>query len=248
MTETDSTVTPICPDFEKLVNERRSVRLYDGTPVPAEIIEKCLDLALLAPNSSNLQPWEFHWVKSEPLRKSLVEACMSQAAASTAAELIVCVARRATWREACADMIARMDAAEKSGVRIPQAAKTYYQSLVPKMYAQGWFSVLGYLKKIAFFVIGLKRPMMREPTSHSDMRVWAAKSAALACENLMLAARAYGYDSCPMEGIDSRRIKKMLSLKRDAEIIMVVSIGKRGPKGVTLPRIRGDRARYVFKH
>ena len=30
---------------------------------------------------------------------------------------------------------------------------------------------------------------------------------ALACENLMLALRAYGYDSCPMEGMDSKRIK-----------------------------------------
>ena len=36
------------------------------------------------------------------------------------------------------------------------------------------------------------------------MAVWAHKSTALACENLMLSLRAYGYDSCPMEGMDSK--------------------------------------------
>lgn len=243
-----SDVTPVFPDFEKLVQERRSIRIFEKTPVPAEVIEKCLDLALLAPNSSNLQPWEFHWVKTEPLRGKLVEACMSQAAAATAAELIVCVARRKTWRENCADMILQMTEQEKMGVRIPKAAWSYYRTLTPKMYEQGWFSVLGYIKRVIFFFIGLRRPMMREPTSNLEMRIWATKSTALACENLMLAARAFGYDSCPMEGIDSRRISKMLKLPRDAETVMVLGIGKRSSKGVTLPRIRGDRSRFVFKH
>ena len=70
------------------------------------------------------------------------------------------------------------------------------------------------------------------------MRVWAHKTTALACENLMLALRAYGYDSCPMEGMDSRRIKKMLSLPKKAEVSMVISIGKRAKNGVYTKRFR----------
>ena len=62
------------------------------------------------------------------------------------------------------------------------------------------------LVKLALFVMGIKQPTPRQPISHSDMRVWAHKSAALACENLMLSLRAFGYDSCPMEGMDSKRI------------------------------------------
>lgn len=234
--------------FEKIILDRRSVRIFDQSPVPEAVVEKCLDLALLAPNSSNLQPWEFHWVRDETKRKALVEACLSQAAAATAAELIVCVARTNTWKHACADMISQFTAKEKEGVRIPGAAWHYYRKLVPVMYEQGWFSVLGYVKKLIFFFIGLTKPMMREPTSHQDMRIWAVKTTALACENLMLAATAQGYDSCPMEGMDSRRVRKIINLPRHSDVVMVIALGKRAPNGITLPRIRGDRNRYVIRH
>jgi nitroreductase len=244
-----SPVTPFSlPEFEKLVDERRSVRLFDGSPMPEAITQKIIDLALLAPNSSNLQPWEFHWVKNEPMRGDLVKYCLSQAAAATAAELIVCVARRDTWQRARADMIEQMTAKEKEGARIPQAAWQYYRKLVPLMYVQGPLSILGHFKALMFFITGFKKPVMREPANHTDMRIWAIKSTALACQNMMLAARAYGYDSCPMEGIDSRRIRKMLKLPRSSDIVMVLGFGKRSPKGVTLPRIRANRALHVFKH
>jgi nitroreductase len=51
------------------------------------------DLALLAPNSSNLQPWTFYVVQNPAKKKQLVKACLGQLAAKTASELIVCVAR-----------------------------------------------------------------------------------------------------------------------------------------------------------
>ena len=77
------------------------------------------------------------------------------------------------------------------------------------------------------------------------MRVWAHKSCALACENLMLAFSAHGYDSCPMEGMDSSRVKKLLGLPRRAEICMVISAGKRAPNGVYGPRTRVDRDKII---
>lgn len=234
--------------FEDIVNQRRSVRVFDKSPVPEAVIEKCLDLALFAPNSSNLQPWEFHWVRTEPLRKKLVQACLSQAAASTAAELIVCVARTDTWPRARLDMIAQMTAKQAQGEKIPDAAWAYYRKLVPVVYRQGWLSIFGHMKKVIFFLIGLRKAVPREPTSHQDMRVWAVKSTALACENLMLAATAFGYDSCPMEGMDSRRIRKMLRLTRSSSVVMVIAIGKRAANAGTLPRIRGERGRHVIHH
>ena len=234
--------------FEKLVLQRRSVRIFDQAPIPEAVMEKCFDLALLAPNSSNLQPWQFHWVREPSLRKKLVEYCLGQSAAKTAAELVVCVARTDTWQTARADMLKQMTAKQDAGENIPKAAWYYYRKLVPIMYQQGWFSALGYIKKLIFFMIGLKKPMMREPTSHHDLRIWAIKSTALACENLMLAATAQGFDTCPMEGMDSSRIRKLLNLSRSSDIVMVIAFGKRATNGVTLPRIRGDRGKYVLTH
>ena len=100
---------------------------------------------------------------------------------------------------------------------------------------------------MAIFIIGLFRVIPREPNSTADMRVWAHKSTALACQNLMLAFRAYGYDTCPMEGMDSKRVRKLLELPRKAEICMVISVGKRKPEGVYGPRIRFNREQFYHE-
>jgi nitroreductase len=40
------------------------------------------------------------------------------------------------------------------------------------------------------------------------MRIVAQKSAALAAQNFMISMAAVNYDTCPMEGFDSLRVKK----------------------------------------
>lgn len=231
-------------EFEKVVTSRRSVRIFTEEKIPEDIMRKCLDLTLLAPNSSNLQPWEFYWVRSPEKKEELAKSCMGQLAATTAAELIVCVARMDKWRERQKDMIEYFDAQEE---KVPKGAYTYYQKIVPVAYTQGWFSLLGYLKKILFFIGGLTKVTPREPTSYSDMRVWAHKTTALACENLMLSLRAYGYDSCPMEGMDSARVKNLLNLPRKAEVCMVVGAGKRDQKGIFSKRVRMPSEKFLFE-
>lgn len=229
-------------EFRKVIFTRRSVRVFDQTPIPPEVVNDCLDLALLAPNSSNLQPWEFYWVRTPEKKKKLVEACLSQPAARTAAELIVCVARTKTWKKYRKQMLEHF---KNATFKVPDSAISYYQKLVPLAYTQGPLNLFGFFKKILFFFLGLKKPIPREPTSYADMRVWAVKSCSLACENLMLAFTAHGFDSCPMEGLDSRRVKKLLNLPRDAEVVMAISAGKRAPQGVYGPRMRFDRKDFI---
>lgn len=228
-------------EFEKVVRSRRSVRVYESEAVPEEVVRRCLDLALLAPNSSNLQPWEFHWVKSEGPRKSLVEACFGQPAASTAPVLIAVVARSGTWQR---NRVLMLEELAKVG-SVPASVAAYYQKLVPLSMRVGWFGSIGFFKRIAFTVIGLFRPVPRGQFTPGDVRRWAEKSTALACENLMLAFRAAGYDSCPMEGFDEHRVRRLLALPRDASVVMVISAGRRTPKGVYGPQVRFPREMFV---
>jgi nitroreductase len=41
------------------------------------------------------------------------------------------------------------------------------------------------------------------------MRIVAQKSAALAAQNFMISMAAVNYDTCPMEGFDSLRVKNI---------------------------------------
>jgi nitroreductase len=57
----------------------------------------------------------------------------------------------------------------------------------------------------------------------------------------MLAMAAQKYDTCPMEGTDTLRIKKLLKLPASAEINMTIACGIRDEKGVY-----GERFRIPF--
>ncbi len=230
--------------FEKVVRSRRSVRVYNEEPIPEDIVRKCLELAMLAPNSSNLQPWEFHWVRNPGKKAELVRLCLGQPAAATVQELIICVARLDTWKRNRDLMLQLLEASDTPP---PESVITYYKKIVPLAYGQGPFYLLGPIKKLIGSLVAFTRPMPRGPASKADMRVWAHKSTALACENLMLSLRAAGFDSCPIEGLDSRRIQKLLKLPRAAEICMAISVGKRAGNGVYGKQLRCDPSLFVFE-
>jgi nitroreductase len=231
-------------EFERVVRSRRSVRVYTEDPIPEDVMRKCLHLALLAPNSSNLQPWEFYWVRNADKKKQLVQFCLNQPAAATAQELVVCVARLDTWKRNRKLMLELLD---KSAERIPDAMQWYYRKVVPLAYGHGPFYLFAPLKKLLMNLMAIRKPFTRAPASKSDMRVWAHKSTALACQTLMLALRAYGFDSCPMEGMDATRIRKLLGLPRQAEICMVISAGKRADNGVYGKQIRFEDALFLVE-
>jgi nitroreductase len=54
----------------------------------------------------------------------------------------------------------------------------------------------------------------------------------------MLSMAAEKYDTCPMEGFDSLRVKKILNLPKSAEINMIIACGIRKPEGIFTERIR----------
>ncbi len=56
-------------EFFDVVARRRSVRDYTDEVVPDDVIQKAFDAAILAPNSSNTQTWNFYWVKSPGPKK-----------------------------------------------------------------------------------------------------------------------------------------------------------------------------------
>jgi len=86
------------PGFKQTVTARRSIRIFDREPIPEEVMRDCLRDAILAPSSSNLQPYELYWVRDSTKRKRLGAACLGQPAAKTAGEIVVVVARRDLWK------------------------------------------------------------------------------------------------------------------------------------------------------
>jgi nitroreductase len=229
-------------EFQKVITSRRSVRVFDQTPVPEAVIQQSIDMALIAPTSSNLQQSEFYWVRSPAKKKELISYCLSQPAAATASELVVVIARTDTWKRNCQRVLS-----ELRRLGAPSSVISYYEQLVPLAYSAGPLGLMNFFKRIYFLVKGLTGVTPREPKSFGDLRVWSHKSTALAAENFMLSIRAQGFDTCPMEGHDSLRVRRLLGLPSGAEVNMVIGVGARSPTGVYGPRLRLDRELFVFE-
>ena len=218
-------------NLEEVLNFRRSVRVFDKEkPIKPETVKHCLQLATLAPNSSNMQLWEFYQITNPELLAEISKACLGQSATATASEIVVFVTRQDLYKK-------RAKSVQEKRIK---DRELYYGKLMPFIYARFW-GILGFLRVILAKSISLFRPMMRE-VSESDMRVVVHKSCALAAQTFMIAMANEGYDTCPLEGFDSKRIKKLLKLPHGAGINMVIPCGIRnGNKGIW-----GERGRVPF--
>lgn len=231
---------------EKTVTEaiqyRRSVRVFDqDIEIDSEKVKQCVNNAVLAPTSSNLQLWEFYHVTDKAILEQLTEACLGQNAAKTAKELVVVVARKDLWKQRAKANVGFLkslygDKPKQEYSKREKFALNYYQKLIPTVYAE-FLGIYGWLKYAIFNCIGLFRPVYRQ-VRLSDLRIVAHKSAGLAAQNFMLSMAAIGYDTCPMEGSDTLRVKKILKLPRGAEINMVIGCGVRAENGVYGPQFR----------
>ena len=239
---------------EKTVSEaikfRRSVRVFKKESINDEKVRECLQLATLAATSSNMQLWEFYQVVSPEILKQLTVASFDQGAAKTAQQMVVVVARKDLWKKRKQSNIAFLksqygDKPAADYSKREKFALNYYQKIIPSIYAD-FLGILGMIKFFAFKIIGLFRPIYRE-VRQSDMRIVAHKSAGLAAQNFMISMAAINYDTCPMEGFDSKMVKKALNLPSSTEINMIIACGLREENGIYGERFRVPFEEVYFK-
>jgi nitroreductase len=235
-------------NLEEVLNFRRSVRRYiTDKDLDTEKVKHCLELSTLAPNSSNMQLWEFYHITNREMIDKLARASFDQPAVSTANQLVVFVTRQDLHRRRSKQIIefersniVRNSPADSHERRI-KARDLYYNKVIPFLYAR-FFGLLGLFRKALSLSVNLFRPMFLE-TSEAEQQAVLHKSCALAAQTFMIAMANEGYDTCPVEGLDSRRVKKLLRLPAAAEINMLISCGYRdGNKGIW-----GDRFRVPFE-
>ena len=235
-------------NLEEVLNFRRSVRNFIADKaLDTEKVKHCIELATLAPNSSNMQLWEFFHITDRELINKMAHASLSQPAVSTANQLVVFVTRQDLHRRRSKQIIeferSNIDrnSPEDSRERRFKAREMYYDKMIPFLYAR-FFGLLGLFRKLLTVSVSLFRPMFTN-SSEAEQRAVLHKSCALAAQTFMIAMANEGYDTCPVEGFDSRRVKKLLKLPCVAEINMIISCGYRdGNKGIW-----GERFRVPFE-
>ncbi len=224
------------PGFKQALTSRRSIRVFDGEPIPEDVMRDCLSDALLAPTSSNLQPFELHWVRDAEMRSDLAAACLGQPAATTAGELVVVVARRDLWQT---NLDKVWDLMTEGGASpLPEPVDDYYHKITPSLRKTDALGLGNLIRRALFWYRGREAPTPRSPVNKGDHRVWAHTQSSLVAMTFMLSLTAHGYDSCPIGGLDKLRIRELLGLPAAAEVTMVIATGVRRPEGLYGKRVR----------
>jgi nitroreductase len=209
-------------------------------------MQKSLERAVLSPNSSNMQLWEFYWIKSDEELKTFIPLCLNQQAAKTAQQLVVFVTRKDKWRQRAKWNLDKIKGTiEGEPNKLQKGGMDYYSKVMPLLYMNDGFGIMSTIRRSISFFAGLRKPFFRTG-GVANQRIMVHKSCALAAQTFMLSIAAEGFHSCPMEGFDEKRVKRALKLPRGAEINMIISVGKGTEEGIWGPRFRVPNEEVIF--
>lgn len=224
-------------DILNAMLQRRAVKVFAPVTISQELREQILNAARSAPSSFNMQPYRFYWVGSSGKRAEVAKLCLGQAPAETASALVVAVADIGSMPATANGQVEWMRETNFSEAKIRDYERTAKIGRI--LFMPGPFGIFAGIKRAIFWFLNLWMTIGMPPLSHQDVIKWATKGTSLACQNLMIAAEALGFNTCPMEGFDARRLSQFLGLsRRYHEIVMVIAIGKKSQDYVEPPQWR----------
>jgi nitroreductase len=226
-------------EFEQLAKSRRATRNFKPDPVPMELLERLLEIARWAPSGYNLQPTHFVLVTDPAVKARLVPACLKQRQVLVAPAVVVITGDKRVVENNFEDVMA----AERALGSIDDTYDRLLRKIVPLAFGQGPAGLGRLLKAVALPMVGLVTALPSMPAVHK--RFWLAKQTMLAAMTLMLAAKAAGLASLPMEGFDERRVKRVLGIPGSQVVPVIAAIGYSAETGTKKTRL--PMGRFVHR-
>lgn len=206
------TIAPVTNDFYKIVTERRSIKKYDKTVKISR--EEMEEILTLATRAPSS-------INMQPWRFLMIESTEAKAKLAPLARF------NQTQVETSSAVIAvfgDLNNFEKFEEIYGAAVDRGYMPLEVKEQIHASFS--GYYETI----------------SREQMKDVVLVDGGLVSMELMLAARAYGYDTNPMGGYEKDQIAEAFGLDKERYIpVMLISIGKAADNGHTSVRLPIDQ-------
>ncbi|MGH8686205.1 MAG: nitroreductase [Burkholderiales bacterium] len=199
----------VARSIEEAILSRRSLRAFKPDPVARETVERILALATRAPSGTNIQPWNVHVVAGEArdrLARAMVDEFNAHGEEGWKREYEYYPVK---WRD---PYLARRrkigwDLYGLLGIAKGEREKTHRQ----------------HARNYLFF----DAPVGMVVTIERDLPVGAWLDTGMFLQNLMLAARAFGLDTCPQAAIASAHtvIRRTLGVPEAEMIVCGMSLG-----------------------
>src|SRR5690242_4401962 len=178
------------------IKQRRAARSFSSDRIPEAILQEILELGIQAPSGFNLQPWRFIIVREQENKEKLQACAFNQRQVSEAPVVLICCSdRRATQME---NIISVIHLGEDVGIMTDSYAN-YLRSSIPEFFANH--------------------------PSFETIEAWTNRHAMLAVGYMMIVAKSFGIDSCPMEGFVSTQVKEAFQIPEEVDICCLLALG-----------------------
>ncbi|AKG33478.1 nitroreductase family protein [Paenibacillus durus] len=194
------------PAFSQVLRERHSVRKYDSSrKMSNEEINDLLNDAILAPSSSNLQPWRFIVITDQALKEQLLPIAHNQQQVVESSAIIAVLGDLEAYR----NVNKIWDSAVEAGLATPEVRDM--------MVENSWNSYSAF--------------------SREKQKEIALVDGGLVSMQLMLAAKAKGYDTVAMGGYDAEKFREMFQIPQRYATVMLIAVGHAAVPGRQTSRL-----------
>ncbi|WP_066375760.1 MULTISPECIES: nitroreductase family protein [unclassified Anabaena] len=178
------------------IKQRRAARAFKSNTIPEAILQEILELAVQAPSGFNLQPWRFIVVKEQKNKDKLQACAFNQRQVGEAPVMLICCGdRRVKQRENITSVI---QLGEAQGIMTPSYAN-YMRANIPEFFTNH--------------------------PSFETMETWTNRHTMIAVAYMMIVAKSFGVDSCPMEGFNTQQIKQAFQIPEEVDICCLLALG-----------------------
>ena len=182
--------------LKEAVEERRAARSFRPDPIPEEVLSEILRLGVRAPSGYNLQPWRFIVVK-EPENKEKLRACaFDQRQVSEAPVVLICCGDRRVSQPEYIESIIKLGLEAQA---MNEAFANYMRQQIPGLFEY-------------------------HPCFES-VEAWTNRHTMLAVAHIMIVAKSFGVDSCPMEGFVTVQVKEAFNIPEEVDVCCLLPLG-----------------------
>jgi nitroreductase len=178
------------------IEQRRAVRSFRSDPIPEATLEEILRLGVRAPSGYNLQPWRFVVVREQENKEKLKACAFNQRQVGEAPVVLICCGDR---RVAQPDYI---ESVIMLGVEAGAVNDAYADVMRQKIPA-----------------------LFEHHPCFENVEAWTNRHTMLAVAHLMIVAKSYGVDSCPMEGFVSTQVKEAFQIPEEVDVCCLLALG-----------------------
>jgi nitroreductase len=205
-------------ELSNIIRERHSIRHYDPDfKIPEDEIKEIIKEAVYAPSGNNLQSWRFLIITDQKLKEKIFTACNDQKQVLEASAIIIILGDLKGYE---------------------QVERIYSRSVKEGFVTEEYKNA-----KVAKVMETFEKDNSRygNPNWKRDL---VLIDGSLAAMQLMLAAKAKGYDSVPMIGYNMEKLRKILNIPDRYVNVLMIPIGKAAQKAHSTIRLGVDEITF----